>query len=736
VSSDGGGAAGPGRPTAATARAPGFGQADLSNCEREQIHLAGSIQPHGALLVVSEPDHRVVQASDNAAAFLGLPGPPLGRRLGDLAGDLDDRTRSLLDQPLDRIPTVFHCRIGEPARPFDALIHRPAAGGLVIELEEAGPTVDLAPVVERSVRTVIGCDSLPVLADEAARLFKQLSGYDRVMIYRFDDEGHGEVFAEQREPALEPFLGLRYPASDIPHIARELYRRNRIRLLVDVDCRPVPLTPLLSPLTGQPLDMSLCTLRSMSPIHIQYLKNMGVTATLVASLIVEGRLWGLVACHHYRTRRISQAVRAMCELLAEAVATRIAALESFIQQDAELAVRRLEHRMIAAISRHGDWRSAFAESPNTLLQPLKATGAALLFRDDVLPVGEVPGTQQLRQLGAWLDTRPPLPVVATASLGLDEPAFQALRPVASGIIAVPVSSSPGEYLIWLRPERIRTLTWAGDPSKPVVVGNDPADLSPRRSFAQWHQLVEGKSDPWTRADIAVAHLIGRTVAGVLLQFRSVRMLIAQDQINSFGQQIRSSDLPVVIAGAGGQILLVNQAFVQLIPAGSPPPSWLDDLVMSFADPDEAGHRLSDLVKQRRSWRGETLLRDGADDPRPVAICADPVLSSPDRLLGFVIQFSDLGERRAADAARRRFQADVVGRDHRPFSTATESDPLFRKLLSALVGNAQLAALEITHGVEIGRIPDSLDSVRQSVSRAAELLQHLVNPAAPAADDDD
>ena len=173
------------------------------------------------------------------------------------------------------------------------------------------------------------------------------------MVYRFDEQGHGEVFSEEREPELEAFLGNHYPASDIPQIARRLYVRNRVRVLEDVEYLPVPLTPARSPLDGQQLDMSLCYLRSMSPIHIQYLKNMGVAATLVSSLLVGGRLWGLVSCHHYSPRTIQYEVRVACELLAESVATRISALQSFAQAQAELSVRRLEQRMIEAISRRG-----------------------------------------------------------------------------------------------------------------------------------------------------------------------------------------------------------------------------------------------------------------------------------------------------------------------------------------------------------------------------------------------
>ena len=402
---------------------PAFGKADLSNCEREEIHLAGSIQPHGALLVVSEPDHRVIQASANAAEFLNLK-QVIGMALADLDGDLLVRILPHLDPTSQGMPIAVRCRIGSPSAEFDGLLHRPPAGGLVIELERAGPSVDLSRQIASALEKIRTASSLRALCDEAATLFQDRTGYDRVMVYRFDDEGHGEVFSERRKPELEAYLGNRYPATDIPQMARRLYERTRVRVLVDVNYEPVPLQPRLSPITGHDLDMSLCFLRSMSPIHLQYLKNMGVGATLVISLVVGGKLWGLVACHHYEPRFIHFELRAVCELLAEAIATRIAALESFAQSQSEIFVQRLEQRMIEAMSREGDWRAAIFDSSQSILQPLGASGSALIYEGQIISTGEVPGTQEIREIGAWLDTRRDPSVLATASLGLDLPAIR------------------------------------------------------------------------------------------------------------------------------------------------------------------------------------------------------------------------------------------------------------------------------------------------------------------------
>ena len=707
---------------------PAFGEADLSNCEREQIHLAAGIQPHGALLLVREPDLSIVQCSANAAGFLGVAGDLVARRLADLSLTLADSVGAVLGDPLDTIPKAVRCTIAGVEH--DGLLHRPEGGGLVIELERAGPAIDVSRDLEGALQAILSASSLGPLCDEAVRIIKSLAGYDRVMIYRFDEDGHGEVFAEQCEPGLESYLGNHYPASDIPHIARRLYERNRVRVLVDVEAAPSPLMPRLSALTGADTDMSLCFLRSMSPIHVQYLRNMGVRATLVLSLMVGGRLWGLVACHHYVPRFVHFEVRAACELLAETLATRIAALDSFVQAQAELSVRRLEQRMIEAVARDGDWRMALFETTHALLEPVGATGAALLCDGQVLTTGEVPGTAALRGIGAWLDEKARAPVMATASLPADAPDFAALKPIASGVMAAPISTTPGEYLVWFRPERIRRVVWGGDPSKPVAAGTDPAILSPRRSFAQWHQVVEGTSDPWTAADLAAARLIGATLTDVVLQFRSVRMLIAQDQLAQVRSQVELAANPVLIADAQGRLLMLNGALQALLGAeATASVRSLDDLPPLFADAAAFRRRMKELRTKRAAWRGEARLAGtvgAAQGGVPLLVRADPVLSAPGRALGYVILFTDITAEQAAEEARRRFREGIVGH-HRPRARRLDwrAHLVYRRLLGIVVENAQLAALEITDGIDMARISGMLDSVRASVRRASEVLEHLI-----------
>jgi PAS domain S-box-containing protein len=705
---------------------PAFGTADLTNCEREQIHLAASIQPHGALIVLNEPDYTIVQASANAAEFLGSSTHLIGTSIRKLGGTLWERVLPHLDARIETIPVAVKCHLGDPSAPLNVLFHHaPGNGGLILELEHAGSHVDFSQPVERALQTVLAASTLQSLCDESAAIFNEITGYDRVMIYRFDDSGHGEVFSETKKPDLEAFLGNRYPASDIPQIARRLYERNRVRLLADLDYTPSPLIPHLSPITGVDLDMSLCFLRSVSPIHVQYLKNMGVSATLVVSLMVGGKLWGLISCHHYSPRFLHFEMRAICELLAEVIGTRIAALESFVRGQGELSVRRLEQRMAESISRDGDWRGALFDGSQSLLQPLNASGAALLYEGQIITAGDVPSTEKIREIGKWLEPKLHDGVISTASLGAEEPAFAPLTAIASGIVATRVSGELGEMLIWFRKERLQTVTWGGNPFKPTAIGTDPLELSPRRSFAQWHQVVEGTSDPWTAADLTAARLIGASVRDVILQFRSVRILIAQDQLEQVLRQVRSSDQQVVVANAEGRVIETNLAFNAMLGAGNHFLHHLDQLPLYFSDSEDVAKKLRLLMQNAQPLRSELQLETPQGETMPLLIRGDPVVSPPDRVLGFVLTFTDLTERKAAESARRRFQEGVL-ESHRHLSGRLDSpaDLVFQTLMSTIIENAQLAALEITYGTDTAGMPDMLESVRTSVARTAEVLEHL------------
>ena len=501
-------------------------------------------------------------------------------------------------------------------------------------------------------------------------------------------------------------------------------------LLADVDYEPSALRPRRSPISGKELDMSLCYLRSVSPIHLQYLKNMGVAATLVVSLMVGGRLWGLVSCHHYSPRVFISKSRSVCELLAEVIGTRIAALESFMRGQGELAARRLEQRMTEWISRDGDWRGALFDRTRPLLLPLVGgrRGAHIRRRDpdDWRRAGNRRNPRH-RALG-----RPQ----AGSGAVLDgesrrrRTALRAPGRCRERCCCVP-DFGPGRRNVDLVPKRTRTDRDLGWKSFQIaVLRRRPLGAFARRSFAQWHQIVKGTSDPWTVADLSAARLIGSSVTDVVVQFRAVRILIAQDQLEQVLRQVRGSDQQVVVADARGLILESNAAFGEWLGIDDGALRSLNELPNFFADPDHVGRRLKALIGDNKPWRGEAVVCAAEGRTTTVLVRADPVFVAPERVLGFVLLFADLTDRKAAESARRRFH-DGILRSNRKVSAPVESprDMAVQTLMSSVIENAQLAALEITDATDISEAPALLESVRKSVSRTAVVLDQLAHVVA-------
>jgi chemotaxis family two-component system sensor kinase Cph1 len=725
---------------------PAFGQADLTNCERELIHLAGSVQPHGALLLLREPDLVVLQASANTGAVLGQPVQALlGQPLQALGGNLVSQVQQLLAD-LGAAPLPLQCVVGEASgRRLEGQLHRPPGGGLVVELEAvpqgrgdddapAALGLDAAEQAQRlaaAVQRFTNAASIQSLADTVVQELRDLTGYDRLMVYRFDADGHGKIIAEAREPRLESLLGHHYPATDIPQRARALYLSNRVRVLADVDYEAQPLVPPLRPDTGGPLDMSLCHLRSMSPLHLQYLRNMGVTGTLVASLVREGQLWGLIAAHHYSPRHLRLGLRTAIDLLAEVVSTRIAAIENYAHAQVALMVRRLEQRLVDATSTEGDWRLALLRNPRTLLQPLEATGAALFHDDEILTTGEVPSTPELRALCRWVDTQPFLTLadspLACSSVAKAHPPLASLAPTACGVLAVKLSRSRSDYLMWFRKEQLLTVTWAGDPAKPMD-NNDPLQLSPRRSFQAWSEIVRGTALPWSNGERVMARAIGAALVDIIVQVQAVRLLIAEQQQAQIRQTVGAANEPVLVTRPDGSLLFANAAFLALRGDNAPlePGTPVHTL---FADPARVGRVMDGLSDQ--PWRGEWAVRPAAPAEAaasgpaaatpslPVAVRAERVPGRDGTPLGCIIVLTDLREMRRTALARQQLEAtlQVAGSGMAPERASDE-------VISAILTNASLAAMDIADAAGGPTVAPLLQELEASAQRATALYAQI------------
>lgn len=498
---------------------------DFSNCDRELVQFPGAIQPHGVLLVVDEPDYVVQQVSANCRSLIGLGvDEVLGRSIAELFGAAASR---LLDQlhrmPLDQTPVhVVREFFAGSTSGVNIFAHR-CGGALILELEAVSsePTLPhgtLYSHVRATMARLQAAKGLQNFLDLAVEQIRGFTGYDRVMAYKFDEDGSGHVISEAKRDDLEPYLGLHYPATDIPAPARRMFSLSWLRHLPDVDYVPVPIVPEADPTTGQPLDMSYAMLRSVSVMYSGYLKNMGVKSTMVMPLMKEGALWGLIsAMHHSGPRHVAYEARMAAEILAHMLSLLTAAKEDADGAEQRRRQRRINDQLVETLSREPELHGTLMRREPNLLSLISASGAAVLSRDTVSFLGVTPGEAEIRALAGWLTTVNQ-PVFATNRLSeLYQPAA-AYKSIASGVLAVRLSSHAPEFLLWFRPEHIEIVNWAGDPGKPVKVSETDGEirLMPRSSFALWKESVTGRCDPWHKNDKDAAANLRQSIMEVVL----------------------------------------------------------------------------------------------------------------------------------------------------------------------------------------------------------------------------
>lgn len=502
---------------------PAYDAPTLTNCDTEPIHIPGAIQPHGVCLSLDD-DYAVVMCSANVATMLGVSAHQArGMLLVDLVGpDLTQRVRERAADGFPNEPlTVTLDEVGDgdlAGREVDVRVHRSGLR-VVVELEEQLRSEGRRGV-DHAARSAMArlaqATSFGDLADGLAREVRDLTAFDRVMVYRFDADWNGEVVAEARRDDLNPFLGLHYPATDIPAQARRLYTINPIRLIADIGYVPVPLLPMFDPDTERPLDLSHASLRSVSPIHVEYLSNMGVTASMSVSIVIDGVLWGLIACHHYSgPHRPSQEARNASEFVVQVASHLIAQRNQVDAKAAAVETRELLSKLVsvARASEH-DPLSALGEE-QALLYLMDANGVALGRNGTVLALGEVPPLETVRRIVRITGAGPD--AVSSDELAVLDPELGSLAETASGVLRV--GRSDGPWLVWFRPEQKQVVEWGGDPSNKRLYDNiDPAiRMSPRKSFDKWREVTSGKSLPWEAWHLEAADELYRQVESRLLQ---------------------------------------------------------------------------------------------------------------------------------------------------------------------------------------------------------------------------
>ncbi len=483
-------------------------QVDLTNCDREPIHILGAIQPFGFLLALST-DWLIGRDPDE---LLGLP--LLDVFTSEAVHAI--RNRLTLLRGADTAERLFALALTGDGRPYDVALHF-ADGQVVIEAEPAQvENGDSAGTIRAMMGRLDRAEGVEAFLREGSRQVRALTGFDRVMVYRFDAEGAGEVVAEAARSGIGSFLGLHYPASDIPAQARALYIRNLFRIIADVGAPPVPIVPALDP-AGAPLDLSLAGLRAVSPIHIEYLTNMGVAASLSISIVIDGRLWGLFACHHYSPRLPSLERRSLAELFGQMFAMKLESRERQATGDFTERARHVADRLLQQVA--GD--ATLLDDPTWLAETIndviEADGVGVSINGRIALSGLTPPERAFARLVRALNGAAAGKVHAADSITAFFPEAAEYADVAAGMLALPISRSPRDYVVLFRQEIVRTVRWAGDPHKPAEYGPNGPRLTPRKSFETWSELVRGRSKPFSPAEIRVAETLRATLIEVVLR---------------------------------------------------------------------------------------------------------------------------------------------------------------------------------------------------------------------------
>ena len=490
---------------------------DLTTCDREPIHHINAIQPVGFLVAVSN-EWLVSRVSANVTGFLALPieailGVPLREVIRPKALHVIRNQLSILSGP-DGVERSFAVQLQDDGPCYDLAIHR-SGELIIIEAEPSLATGDLnAGSMVRSM--LVRMKGHSSLTNEAVRLMQGLTGFDRVMIYRFHADGSGEVIAERARPGLEPFLGLRYPAEDIPQQARALLVRNPVRILVDVDAEPSSLVASRDGLSA-PLDLSMSTLRAHSTMCIQYLQNMGVGATLTVSLVRDGKLWGLISCHHMAARHVGFEQRTTAELFGEVLSLLIEKSERAEVIEYEAHTQQLRQQLIGTVVGRGSALLSVSQLAAHLANLVPCDGFAIFIDGVVTLKGDTPSASECAALRGFLDQQPASQIFATAELGREFAPARDYVDQAAGMLVLPISRSTRDYLVFFRHEMAHAVTWAGRPGKLLVASTDGPRLSPRKSFAAWCEIVRGQSAPWAPAELAAAEMMRVTLLEMFLQ---------------------------------------------------------------------------------------------------------------------------------------------------------------------------------------------------------------------------
>ena len=499
---------------------------EIEYCSTTPLHLINVIQPYGALLVLHPHTHTVIQASQNLDQFIGITGPEiLGKPLSDLLTETSAaRFQKLLSLKAtgEQLPEELMFEQGGTLYPTRVLMHHTPAGELLeIEVMENGKTAASFASLYKDLKQIMAAINVANTLEEVAQYalweLKRLTGFDRLMMYRFDEEWNGTVIAEVREEHMEPYEGLCFPGADIPRIARELYVRYPYRHIPNRDYEPVKLLPVINPVTSAFTDLSACNLRGVAAVHLEYMGNMGVKASMSTRILYQDQLWGLISCHHESARHLTYEELAIFELLSSIVSAKIVSLQKSTDAGEIMELQQVQSTIMEQLLLSKDLKQGLQKEAQRLCLLLQADGVALIRKNTVFKMGTTPNNTQLEELVFWLQLNHTEKTRSWHKLAEAYEPAEDFTDVASGLISLPIRPEEGEYLLGFRAEQLRHVHWGGNPEKVVAFVEGENELHPRSSFKSWQQTVRGTALRWTEPQLLVAERFRNFMQDFLLR---------------------------------------------------------------------------------------------------------------------------------------------------------------------------------------------------------------------------
>jgi two-component system, chemotaxis family, sensor kinase Cph1 len=493
---------------------------DSDFCGSIPLHLVNLIQPHGMLLVLDKEQLQIVQASENVTQYLSVSADelleqPLAAYLPPQQfTDIQAKINSQNNQ--EKIPFSLTFLANDQQVALTALVH-PKDEYILIELEESTPSSQENSFIGlyQQIKYITSLLKQAGTTAETARLIaaemKKLTGFDRMLVYQFDPQWNGKVIGQAKEADMDDYMDLRFPASDVPKQARDLYFRNPYRLIPTRSYQPVGLLPVINPLSQRFTDLSECNLRSVATVHLEYLTNMKIMASMSLPIIIDDKLWGLISCHHKTPKNPSYEMRSALELLSGIVSAQIAAKEKEAAMLLRVQLRGIHARLLEQLYNQERFTDGLLTGETGLHDLLNLSGAAVVYDGGLWTSGSTPGDQEIKELTFWLRRNKLDKLYVTDSLPSVYARSQEYHHLASGLIALSINPEQGEYILGFRPEVLQTIEWGGNPNQAIQIEPDGKTYHPRNSFATYQEVVKQTSLPWEPEELDAAEALRSAV---------------------------------------------------------------------------------------------------------------------------------------------------------------------------------------------------------------------------------